>query len=90
MNGIKTTLLMVTLTLMLIAIGGILGGKTGMTVAFIIAFGMNFISYWFSDKIVLKMYRAQPVSQSDSPELYGMVRRLEQKAGLPMPKVYII
>ena len=62
MNGIKTTLLMVTLTLMLIAIGGILGGKTGMTFALIIAFGMNFISYWFSDKIVLKMYRAQPVS----------------------------
>jgi len=90
MNGIKTTLLMVTLTLMLIAIGGILGGKTGMTFAFIIAFGMNFISYWFSDKIVLKMYRAQPVSQSDAPELYSMVRRLSQKAELPMPKVYII
>ncbi|KPJ98123.1 MAG: protease HtpX [Nitrospira bacterium SG8_35_4] len=90
MNGIKTTLLMVTLTLMLIAIGGILGGKTGMTFALIIAFGMNFISYWFSDKIVLRMYRAQPVSQADAPELYGMVRRLSQKAGLPMPKVYII
>ncbi len=90
MNGIKTMLLMVTLTLMLIAIGGILGGKTGMTFALIIAFGMNFISYWFSDKIMLKMYRAQPVSQSDAPELYGMVRRLAQKAGLPIPKVYII
>ncbi len=90
MNGLKTTVLMVTLTLMLIAIGGILGGKTGMTLAFIIAFGMNFISYWFSDKIVLKMYKAQPVSQSDAPELYAMVRRLAQKAGLPMPKVYII
>jgi len=90
MNGIKTILLMVTLTLMLIAIGAILGGKTGMTIALIIAFGMNFISYWFSDKIVLKMYRARPVSQSDAPELYGMVRRLAQKAGLPMPKVYVI
>ena len=90
MNGIKTTLLMVTLTLMLIAIGGILGGKTGMTFAFIIAFGMNFVSYWFSDKIVLKMYKAKPVSQSDAPELYSMVRRLAQKAELPMPKVYII
>ncbi|MEC4676079.1 MAG: zinc metalloprotease HtpX, partial [Nitrospirota bacterium] len=87
---LKTTVLMVTLTLMLIAIGGILGGKTGMTLAFIIAFAMNFISYWFSDKIVLKMYKAQPVSQSDAPELYTMVRRLAQKAGLPMPKVYII
>ncbi len=90
MNGLKTTLLMVTLTLILIAAGGILGGKTGMTLAFIIAFGMNFISYWFSDKIVLRMYRAQPVSESDAPELYGMVRRLAQKAGLPMPKIYII
>lgn len=90
MNTLKTTVLMVTLTLMLIAIGGILGGKTGMTLAFIIAFGMNFISYWFSDKIVLKMYRAQPVSQSDAPELYAMVRRLAQKAGIPMPKIYII
>jgi heat shock protein HtpX len=75
---------------MLIAIGGILGGKTGMTFALIISFGMNFISYWFSDKIVLKMYRAQPVSQAVAPELHGIVRRLAQKAGLPMPRVYII
>ncbi len=90
MNGLKTMLLMVTLTLMLVAIGGILGGKSGMTFALIMAFGMNFITYWFSDKIVLRMYGARPVSESDAPELYSIVKRLSQKAGLPMPKVYII
>lgn len=90
MNGLKTMVLMVTLTLMLVAIGGILGGKSGMTFALIMAFGMNFITYWFSDKIVLKMYRARPVTEAESPELYGMVRRLAHKAGLPMPKVCII
>jgi len=90
MNGFKTMLLMVTLTLMLVAIGGILGGKTGMTFALIIAFGINFISYWFSDKIVLKMYRAREVTEAEAPELYGIVRRLAQRAELPMPRVYMI
>lgn len=90
MNGLKTMVLMVTLTLMLVAIGGILGGKSGMTFAFLMAFGINFITYWFSDKIVLKMYRARRVSEAEAPELYSMVRRLAQKAELPMPKVYII
>jgi heat shock protein HtpX len=90
MNGLKTMVLMVTLTLMLVFIGGLLGGKTGMTFALIMAFVMNFITYWFSDKIVLKMYRAQQVSESEAPELFGIVRRLAQKAELPMPKVYIM
>ncbi|MBI5214093.1 MAG: zinc metalloprotease HtpX [Nitrospirae bacterium] len=90
MNGFKTMVLMVTLTLMLVAIGGILGGKSGMTFALIMAFGMNFITYWFSDKIVLKMYGAKPVTESEAPELYGMVRRLAHKAELPMPKVCIM
>lgn len=90
MNTLKTMVLMVTLTLMLVGVGAILGGKTGMTFALIIAFGMNFITYWFSDKIVLKMYRAKQVSEHEAPELYSMVRRLSQKAGLPMPKVYIV
>ena len=90
MNGLKTMALMVTLTLMLVFVGGILGGKTGMTFALIMAFGINFFTYWFSDKIVLKMYRAQPVSESEAPELYNMVRRLSQKAQLPMPKVYVM
>jgi heat shock protein HtpX len=90
MNGFKTMVLMVTLTLMLVGVGAMLGGKTGMTFALIMAFGMNFITYWFSDKIVLKMYGAQPVSEAEAPELYGMVRRLAHRAELPMPKVYVI
>lgn len=90
MNGLKTMVLMVTLTLMLVGVGAMLGGKTGMTFALIMAFGMNFITYWFSDKIVLKMYGAKPVTESEAPELYGMVRRLAHKAELPMPKVYIM
>jgi heat shock protein HtpX len=90
MNTAKTILLMVTLTLMLIFIGGLIGGKSGMTMALVMAFGMNFITYWFSDKIVLKMYGAQQVSEAKAPELFAMVRRLAQRAGLPMPKVYIM
>ncbi|HMK57373.1 MAG TPA: zinc metalloprotease HtpX [Dissulfurispiraceae bacterium] len=90
MNTVKTMMLMVFLTVLLVAIGGAVGGRTGMTFAFIMAFGMNFISYWFSDKIVLRMYRAQEVTESEAPELYGIVRRLAQKAALPMPKVYIV
>lgn len=90
MNGLKTMMLMVILTLMLVFVGGLLGGKTGMTFALVMAFGMNFVSYWFSDKIVLKMYRAKPVTEVEAPELYSIVRRLAQRAGLPMPKVYIM
>lgn len=90
MNGIRTMALMVTLTLMLLFIGGLLGGKSGMTFALVMAFGINFITYWFSDKIVLRMYKAKPVNESEAPELYNMVRRLSQKAELPMPKVYIM
>ena len=90
MNTMKTMMLMLVLTLMLVFFGGLLGGKSGMTIALVLAFVMNFISYWFSDRIVLKMYGAHPVSEMDAPELYGMVRRLAQRAGLPMPKVYII
>jgi len=90
MNTMKTFLLMGVLTLMLVFAGGLAGGKTGMTIALIMAFGMNFFSYWFSDKIVLKMYGAQPVTEAEAPELYGMVRRLAQRAQLPMPKVAII
>lgn len=90
MNGLKTMALMATLTLLLVFVGAALGGKNGMTIALIFAFGMNFIAYWFSDKIVLKMYRAKQVSESEAPELFGIVRRLAQKAELPMPKVYIM
>ena len=90
MNGLKTMVLMVTLTLMLVFVGGLLGGKSGMTFALIMAFGMNFITYWFSDKIVLKMYGAKQVTEAEAPELYSMVRRLSQRAELPMPKVYVM
>ena len=90
MNTIKTLILLVTLTLILIAAGAALGGKQGMTIALLFAFGMNFFAYWYSDKIVLKMYRAQEVTESEAPELFGVVRSLIQKAGMPMPKVYII
>ena len=90
MNNLKTMVLMVTLTLMLVFIGALLGGKSGMTVALIIAFAMNFITYCFSDKIVLRMYGAQEVGEAEAPELYSMVKRLALHAILPMPKIYLI
>ena len=90
MNNIKTLFLLVTLTLVLVWAGGALGGKQGMTIALIFALGMNFISYWFSDKIVLRMYRAKQVTEAEAPDLYSIVRSLVQKAGMPMPKVYMM
>jgi len=90
MNRIKTTFLLTCLTLLLIAMGGAIGGRSGMIIAFVIAGGMNFFSYWYSDKIVLKMYRAKEVSASTHPAFYNMVSRLAQQARMPMPKVYII
>ncbi len=90
MNTVKTIGLMVFMTLLLVFVGAAIGGRSGMIFAFAMATIMNFGTYWFSDKIVLKMYGAQPVSESEAPELYSIVRILVQKAGLPMPKVYII
>jgi heat shock protein HtpX len=90
MNTMKTMVLMVALTLMMVFFGGLMGGKTGMTVALIMAFGMNFVTYWFSDKIVLKMYGAQPVTTTEAPELYRMIEKLAQRASLPMPRLYVI
>jgi heat shock protein HtpX len=90
MNTIKTTLLLGCLTGFLLLIGGYFGGQQGMIIAFIFALVMNFGSYWFSDKIVLRMYRAQEVSQSQAPELFTLVRNLTLQANLPMPKVYVI
>jgi heat shock protein HtpX len=90
MNGLKTMMLMMLLTLLLVYGGAALGGRQGMTFALLFAFLINFVSYFFSDKIVLKMYRAQEVSEAEAPVLYRIVRRLTQKAGMPMPKVYII
>lgn len=90
MNNLKTAALLVFLTVFLVFAGGVLGGRSGMTIALVIALGMNFFSYWFSDKIVLRMYGAQEVTEADAPQLFGTVRRLCMKAQMPMPKVYII
>jgi heat shock protein HtpX len=90
MNQFKTLALMAGLTALFVVIGNALGGQTGMFIAFGLAMAMNFFSYWFSDKIVLKMYGANEVSEGQAPELYSMVRNLATRASLPMPKVYII
>ena len=89
-NWFKTTLLMAALTALIVFVGNLLGGQNGMILAFIIAIGMNFFSYWFSDKIVLRMYHAQEVTPSESPELHQIVAGLAQRASLPMPRIYII
>jgi len=90
MNTIKTALLLGALTGLLMLIGGLFGGQQGVVIAFIFAMVMNFGSYWFSDKLVLRMYKARPVSESEAPELHAMVKNLALKASLPMPHVYII
>ena len=89
-NLMKTGVLLAALTVLLVLIGGALGGQNGMVMAFVLALVMNFGSYWFSDKIVLAMYRAQPVDEAASPALYRIVRTLATRAGIPMPKIYII
>jgi heat shock protein HtpX len=89
-NVFKTGLLLAVLTALLILIGGAVGGRQGMIVAFFFAVVMNFFSYWFSHKIVLAMYQAQPVDEASAPRLYSIVRRLVTRAGIPMPSVYLI
>jgi heat shock protein HtpX len=86
----KTAMLLAVLTAMLVLIGGAIGGQQGMLVAFVLALAMNFFSYWFSDRIVLAMYRAQPIEEAQHPRLYSLVRRLATRAGIPMPRVYVI
>jgi len=90
MNGFRTTILLAVLTALLVWLGDMFGGRQGAVMALILAGGMNFFSYWFSDKIVLSMYGAREVSANDDPELHGLVRDLATRAGLPMPKVYVI
>jgi heat shock protein HtpX len=90
MNHFKTFLLMLVLTALFILVGTAIGGRSGAIYAFVFAALMNFFTYWFSDKIVLRMYGAREVSQSEAPELYGVVAELTSKASLPMPKVYIM
>jgi heat shock protein HtpX len=89
-NIFKTGLLLAVLTAMLVLIGGAIGGQQGMLIAFVLALGMNFFSYWFSDKMVLAMYGARPIEESEAPALYAVVRRLATLAQIPMPRVYMI
>ena len=89
-SRIRTTLLLALLTMLIIWIGGRFGGQSGMIVAFAFAVIMNFGSYWFSDKIVLAMYRAQPLDENQAPELYRIVRELASEAQIPTPRIYMV
>ena len=90
MNTTKTLVLMVALTVLLVLIGGALGGRQGMIFAFIFSMGMNLFSYWFSDKIVLRMYGAREVTEAEAPVLYGVTHDLALRMNMPMPRVYVI
>lgn len=89
-NLLKTAVLMAAITALFMAIGALVGGRAGMMFALLLALGMNFFSYWFSDKLVLRMYNAQEVDETTAPGFYRMVRELAERAGLPMPRVYLI
>jgi heat shock protein HtpX len=89
-NWLKTTVLMAAIVALFGAIGGYIGGANGMVMALIFGGAMNFFAYWFSDKMVLRMYNAQEVDETSAPQFYAMVRELAQRAGLPMPRVYLI
>jgi heat shock protein HtpX len=90
MNTMKTAILLGALTGLLMLIGGFFGGQNGVVLAFLFAMALNFGSYWFSDTLVLKMYQARPVSESEAPGLQAMVKNLTMKASLPMPRVFIV
>src|SRR5919106_3689147 len=90
MNTFRTTVLLAVLTALLVWLGDMFGGRQGAIMALLIAGAINFFSYWFSDKIVIKMYGGQEVGPQDDPELYGIVQDLAQRAALPMPKVYVL
>ena len=90
MNTFKSTLLLVTLTLFLLFIGDRVGGRNGMVLAFVLSVAFNFGTYFFSDKLALRMYNAQPVTREELPRAYAAVERLTAKQGLPMPKIYVL
>lgn len=90
MNNLKTTVLLAALTGLLMAVGAMFGGRSGMTIMFVMSMLMNFVSYWYSDKIVLSMYGAREVTAAGAADLVRLVAGLAQKANLPMPKVYIM
>jgi heat shock protein HtpX len=89
-NWLKTAILMAGILALFAAVGGAIGGAQGMLIAFLLGAGMNFFAYWFSDKMVLRMYNAQEVDAASSPYLYNMVKELAQRAQIPMPRVYLI
>lgn len=89
-NRMKTLVLLGALTALVLILGRAIGGQTGLMIAIVMAAGMNFVSYWWSDKIVLRTYNAQEVDEATAPELYGIVRELANRGQIPMPKVYII
>ncbi|MFO0122824.1 MAG: protease HtpX, partial [Inhella sp.] len=89
-NMLKTAVLMAAITALFMVVGRLLGGQQGMTLALLFALAMNFFSYWFSDKLVLKMVNAQEVDAQSAPRFYAMVAELAQRANLPMPRVYLI
>jgi len=89
-NVLKTGLLLTALTLLLVWLGNLIGGQVGLVVALVFAALMNLGSYWYSDRLVIAMSGARPLSESEAPELYAMVRRLAQRAGLPMPRLYLV
>ncbi len=90
MNRVKSVMLLTLLSVILMAIGGMVGGRDGAMVMFLISLAINFISYWNCDKIALASYRAQPLTENQVPELFALVRELTQKAGMPMPRIYMI
>lgn len=90
MNTLKTTFLMTMMIVLFLFVGNLLGGSSGMTIAFVFALAINFGSYWYSDKIVLKMYKAKEITSENSPKFFTLVKQLSQNAGLPMPKLYVI
>ncbi len=89
-NTVKTAFLLTLLTLLFIAIGGHFDGRNGLILGFLFAAGMNFFTYFYSDKLALKMYKAQPVTREQLPRAYEVVERMTQKMGIPMPKMYVI
>lgn len=90
MNRVKSVMLLTLLSLILMAIGGVVGGQNGAMAMFLISLAINFYTYWNSDKMALRAYNAQPLSESQVPELYELVRELCRKAELPMPRLYVI
>ncbi len=89
-NLLKTAVLMAAITALFMALGSFVGGQQGMLIALAVAVGLNFFSYWFSDKLVLKMYKAREVDATSAPQFHSMIAELAQKAALPMPRVYLI